>query len=198
MSRPDAKRRGQRTRDRRGEATVVVGFTGYSGVGKTSLLVRMIDALRRRGYAVGAVKHSSHGFLADRPGKDSFRLYESGAAAVALVSREQIATFTRCDPAGQTEVSLAAAMETLPRGLDVVLAEGFSWEPIPRVVLYPEEKEPDPDRPSQGEVIARVPVPAALPGSAPVFRPEQIEELLRKIEERVPGIRTQNGEEIHP
>jgi molybdopterin-guanine dinucleotide biosynthesis protein B len=37
----------------------VVGFVGPSGVGKTTLLERMIDALRRRGVAVGAVKHAS-------------------------------------------------------------------------------------------------------------------------------------------
>jgi hypothetical protein len=80
----------------------------------------------------------------------------------------------------------------------VVLAEGFSWEPIPRVVLYPEDKEPGLDRPSRGEVIARVPVPAAAPDSPPVFAPEQIEALLHEIEQRLAGPATHDSEEIHP
>jgi molybdopterin-guanine dinucleotide biosynthesis protein MobB len=176
---------GQDTRRSLSGAAVVIGFAGHSGVGKTSLLVSLIEPLRARGYAVGALKHSSHGFLADRPGKDSYRLYESGAEAVALISREQIATFTRTDPVAEGEVSLSAAMATLPKGLDVILAEGFSWEAIPRVVLHPEDKEPSPDHVSHGEVMTCVPVPAAAPGSPPVFDPEQIEELLRVIEERI-------------
>ena len=79
------------------EGPLVVGFVGPSNVGKTSLLERLIPALAARGLSVAAVKHSSHGFAADRPGKDSHRLYTAGAAAVALISREQLATFTRRD-----------------------------------------------------------------------------------------------------
>jgi molybdopterin-guanine dinucleotide biosynthesis protein MobB len=198
MSRPYSEASDEKAAGSRGGAATLIGFAGHSGVGKTSLLVSLIGALRRRGYAVGALKHSSHGFLADRPGKDSYRLYESGAEAVALISLEQIATFTRSDPAVEGEVSLAAAMATLPAGLDVILAEGFSWEPIPRVVLYPEEKEPSPEHLSRGEVIALVAVPAAEPECPPVFAPQQIQELLEKIEERIAGSRKHDIEEIHP
>ena len=60
----------------------VVGLVGRSGSGKTSLLESLIPALTARGLAVGAVKHTSHGFTADRPGKDSYRLYESGAESL--------------------------------------------------------------------------------------------------------------------
>jgi molybdopterin-guanine dinucleotide biosynthesis protein B len=163
----------------------VVGFVGPSGVGKTSLLERLVEALSRRGLAVAAVKHASHGFLADRPGKDSYRLYEAGAEAVALISREQVATFTRAAGRGAKEVSIAAVLEGLPQRLDVVLAEGFSWESIPRVVLFRSGEEPASEHVERGEVLARVCAPRAPEGEPPAFSDTLIESLIRLVEARI-------------
>jgi len=146
---------------------LVVGFVGPSNVGKTSLLERLIPALAARGLSVAAVKHSSHGFAADRPGKDSHRLYGAGASAVALISREQLATFTRREVAAGDEVSLDAALAGLPDGIDVVLAEGFSWEPIPRVVLRSDAEEPPAAHLESGEVLEVVTLPATTDGGRP-------------------------------
>ena len=133
------------------------------------------------------VKHASHGFLADRPGKDSYRLYEAGAEAVALISREQVATFTRAAARGAKEVSLVAALEGLPRALDLVLAEGFSWEPVPRVVLFRSGEEPAPEQVERGEVLARVCAPSAPEGEPPAFSDTLIESLIGLIEARIGG-----------
>lgn len=163
----------------------VIGFVGPSGVGKTTLIERLIPELERRGFAVGAVKHASHGFLADRPGKDSHRLYESGASAVALISRDQVATFTRAPRHSDTDVQLACALATLPRNLDVVLAEGFSWEPIPRVLLVPRAEEPRREHLDSGEVLAQILVPASSPGKQPVFSDPLIESLVQAVMDRM-------------
>jgi len=166
-------------------AIPVVGFVGPSGVGKTSLVERLVAELTRRGLSVGAVKHASHGFLADRPGKDSHRLYESGANAVALISREQIATFARAERGVGGEVSLAAALATLPGDLDLVLAEGFSWEPIPRVVLLRDDEEPAPAQVESGEVLEVVNVPDPPFGDRPEYPEALIETLTHMLEARV-------------
>jgi molybdopterin-guanine dinucleotide biosynthesis protein MobB len=166
-------------------ATPVVGFVGPSGVGKTSLVERLVAELTRRGLSVGVVKHASHGFLADRPGKDSHRFYESGADAVALISREQIATFIRVKRGVGEEVSLADTLATLPAGLDLVLAEGFSWEPIPRVVLVREDEEPAPAHVENGEVLEVVSAPSPPYDDKPEFPGALIEALSRLLEARV-------------
>jgi molybdopterin-guanine dinucleotide biosynthesis protein B len=170
----------------------VVGLVGRSGSGKTSLLESLIPALTARGLAVGAVKHTSHGFAADRPGKDSYRLYESGAEAVALISQQQIACFTRRDFERDAGPRLAAVLAALPHGLDLVLAEGFSWEAIPRFVLVPESEDPLPNHFEHGEVLGIVHVPRAREGQKPAF-PRDLVDSLADALARHAGEQRRNG-----
>lgn len=157
----------------------LVGFTGPSGVGKTSLLESVIAELDRRGLAVGVVKHSSHSVVTDRPGKDSYRLYHSGAAAVALTMPDQVATFSRRDGASPR---LADAIATLPEGLDVILVEGYLSEPIPRYVLLPHD-HPAPGRYLESHHVLRViDVPAPPANAPPSFSAELVAELATEIE----------------
>jgi len=166
-------------------AAAVVAVVGRSGAGKTSLLERLLPALAARGLRVGAVKHASHGFLADRPGKDSHRIYESGARAVALVSCEQLATFTRLDGPGAGEPSLAAALRALPPDLDLVLVEGFSWEPIPRIVVVGAGEAPDREHLARGETLAILEGTPCPERRCSEFPGALVEELARAIQARV-------------
>jgi molybdopterin-guanine dinucleotide biosynthesis protein B len=170
----------------------VVGLVGRSGSGKTSLLESLIPALTARGLAVGAVKHTSHGFAADRPGKDSYRLYESGAEAVALISQQQIACFTRRDSERDAGPRLAAALAALPQGLDLVLAEGFSWEAIPRFVLVPESEDALPNHFEHGEVLGIVRVPRPREGQKPAFPSDLVDSLTDALAHHA-GERRRNG-----
>jgi molybdopterin-guanine dinucleotide biosynthesis protein B len=149
-----------------GRRPVVVGVVGFSGSGKTTLLERLLPALAARGLAVGALKRASHGFEADRPGKDSHRLYTAGADAVALVSDAQLACFVRRPSA--TPVGLEEALGALPAGLDLVLVEGFSWEPIPRIVVRGAER-PAAEHLEPGPVLEVVRLEPPPPGAPPVI-----------------------------
>ena len=64
----------------------VVGLAGWSGAGKTTLVVRLVPELVRRGISVSTMKHAHHGFDVDQPGKDSYRHREAGATEVLVAS----------------------------------------------------------------------------------------------------------------
>lgn len=159
----------------------VIAVVGASGSGKTTLLEALVPALRARGLRVGVIKHASHGFEADRPGKDSHRLYRAGADAVALASRRQVALFL--PRAHDGDPPLSDALAALPAGLDLVLAEGFSWERVPRVVVRRKgaARRLDVER---GEVLARVETPTPPPDGPPPFDPARIRALAARIAER--------------
>ena len=99
----------------------VVSFFGYSGSGKTSLLVRVIPALKERGWRVAVIKHAHHGFDIDVPGKDSYRLSEAGCDVVAVSSPEKMVIIERTG----TEYSLEQLIPVVSRKVDIVLVEGF-------------------------------------------------------------------------
>lgn len=50
----------------------VVGFAGFSGAGKTTLIEQLIPLLRVQGLRVSVLKHAHHRFDIDQPGKDSW------------------------------------------------------------------------------------------------------------------------------
>ena len=56
----------------------VIGFAGWSGAGKTTLIVRLIPELNRRGFSVSTIKHAHHNFDLDQPGKDMVRASRRG------------------------------------------------------------------------------------------------------------------------
>jgi molybdopterin-guanine dinucleotide biosynthesis protein B len=60
----------------------VFGIAGHSGMGKTTLLERLVPALSARGLVVSLIKHSHENIDIDRPGKDSYRLREAGCMEV--------------------------------------------------------------------------------------------------------------------
>ena len=68
-----------------------VSFVAKSGTGKTTLLEKVIARLKERGYRVGAIKHDTHRFDIDRPGKDSHRLTSAGADTMLISSPEKLA-----------------------------------------------------------------------------------------------------------
>src|SRR5262249_17092788 len=67
-------------------AMQVLGLTGWSGAGKTTLIVKLIPELVGRGLKVSPIKHAHHAFDVDKPGKDSYRHREAGATEVLVAS----------------------------------------------------------------------------------------------------------------
>ncbi|WP_066260309.1 molybdopterin-guanine dinucleotide biosynthesis protein B [Hydrogenophaga flava] len=101
----------------------VVGFAGSSGAGKTTLIERLIPALKGRGLRVSVMKHAHCGLEIDQPGKDTWRHREAGAYEVLAASPERLVlqrSFER-----PQERSVHELIPALHPGVDWVLVEGW-------------------------------------------------------------------------
>ena len=122
----------------------VLGFCAWgSGVGKTTLLTRLIPELNKRGVRVSVIKHTHHRFDIDQPGKDSYKLREAGAVQMLLGSSQRWALMTelsRIQPDSTQkppETSLQTLLPQVDRRLvDLVLVEGFRDAAIPKIEIF--------------------------------------------------------------
>ncbi len=106
----------------------VISVVGRSGVGKTTALERIIRELKRRGYRVGTVKHDTHGFEVDKPGKDSWRHTQAGSDAVVISGPHRLALIRRLDQ----EMPLDEIVR-LMADVDLVLTEGYKRGDKPKI-----------------------------------------------------------------
>ena len=96
----------------------VLAVSGLHNSGKTTLLEKLLPALRSRGLKVGVIKHDGHDFTPDVPGTDSYRLREAGAEGVAVYSGQR---YLLTEAFRLTEQDLAGALRA-PR-----LRPGAAW-----------------------------------------------------------------------
>ena len=163
---------------RDGHGPPIVSIVGRSNSGKTTLLERLIPALRRRGYRVGTIKHHAHaGFEVDKPGKDTWRHAQAGAEAVALVAPGKMFLLRRTE--GELDLETVAAMMG---EVDIVLTEGYRWANTPKVEVVRAARSREPLCRSE-ELIALV-TDLPLEMGVPRFGLEEVEALANLLERR--------------
>jgi molybdopterin-guanine dinucleotide biosynthesis protein B len=111
----------------------VFGITGHSGMGKTTLLERLVPAITARGLVVSLLKHSHKNIDIDHPGKDSYRLRESGCKEVLLLGHQRWALMHELR--GTAEPPLDELLARLQR-CDLVLVEGFKGGDFPKLEVW--------------------------------------------------------------
>ena len=109
--------------------TMTIIVSGQQNAGKTTWVCALTDALQRRGLVVGTVKHTHHEYAV--VGKDSTRHQDAGAQRVLLVSPHGAATYD----AWEDEPDLLTLVMDRFVGFDVVLAEGYRGESLPKIVV---------------------------------------------------------------
>ena len=117
----------------------VISIVGSSGVGKTTLLEKLIPELAGRGFKVGTVKHDVHGFEMDKPGKDSWRHKHAGASTTVISSPNRIGIVM--------DVEYDHSLDELVpffSGMDIILTEGYKQDHKPKLEIFRPEitKEP--------------------------------------------------------
>jgi molybdopterin-guanine dinucleotide biosynthesis protein MobB len=106
----------------------ILSFVGKSGVGKTTLIEKLVAELKRRGYRIAVVKHHAHMTPIDGRGKDSWRFAEAGASVAIVSSPVEIVRFERV-PRELTLNEIAAQIVNV----DLILTEGFKREAAPKI-----------------------------------------------------------------
>lgn len=114
-------------------ATRIVSIIGRHNAGKTTLLVALAAEFSRRKFRVMTLKHGSHPATLDTEGKDTWRHWHEGKAERVLLEGpgERLLlerTSAEADP-------LTLARRYLD-GADIVLAEGFSAHPLPKIEVH--------------------------------------------------------------
>mgnify|MGYP005846421515 CR=1 FL=1 len=107
----------------------IVSFVGKSNVGKTTFLEKVVGELKRRGYRVATIKHDTHGFDLDKPGKDTWRMAQAGSDAVVISSPNKVALIGRTDH----DLSPDEIEAGLIRDVDIVLTEGYKRGDKPKI-----------------------------------------------------------------
>jgi molybdopterin-guanine dinucleotide biosynthesis protein B len=109
----------------------IISFVGSSGSGKTTLLERLIPELTRLGFKVGTIKHDVHGFEMDKPGKDSWRHKQAGAAVSMISSPVQIGMVMDVDHDHHPD-----ELSSLLSGVDIILTEGYKRKGRAKVEIF--------------------------------------------------------------
>jgi molybdopterin-guanine dinucleotide biosynthesis adapter protein len=108
----------------------IVSIVGKSGAGKTTLLEKLIRGLKTKGYSVGTVKHTHHGFHMDKKGKDSWRHRNAGSDATLVIAPGMIA-FVKDEELGVME-----EIQSYLSDMDIVLVEGFKRQKLPKIEIF--------------------------------------------------------------
>ncbi|MDP1942465.1 molybdopterin-guanine dinucleotide biosynthesis protein B [Rhodoferax sp.] len=144
----------------------VFGIAGHSGMGKTTLLERLIPELTARGLVVSLIKHSHKNVDIDRPGKDSFRLRESGCKEVLLLGNHRWALMHELR--GAEEPPLHQLLDRMQH-CDLVLVEGFKDGDFPKLEVWRRDVGKPPLWPDWPGIVAIAGDAPAASVATPVF-----------------------------
>jgi molybdopterin-guanine dinucleotide biosynthesis protein B len=111
----------------------IFGIAGWSGSGKTSLMVRLLPELIAMGLRVSTMKHAHHAFDVDQSGKDSYNHREAGASEVMITSANRWALMH--ENRGDAEPSIDELVRHMTP-VDLLLIEGFKRSPHPKLEVF--------------------------------------------------------------
>jgi molybdopterin-guanine dinucleotide biosynthesis protein MobB len=150
----------------------VVALVGGHNAGKTTLIEELLPLIERRGFLVGAVKHTSRDAEDDIPGKDSQRIAGAGAAVSAFVTPGRT-TSRRFGSEEPLEEVLAREF----RSCDLVLVEGYKSLAFPRIEVV----RVGAPRPLVASPAARISDGPEEADGVPTYRFDEGEKIVRAI-----------------
>lgn len=110
----------------------IVQIIGRPGAGKTTLVAELVRYFTGQGLCAGTLKHSSHAYELDRPGKDSHVHRHAGASPAAMVNAEMAALYFPASDLTRPE----KLIQTYYCHADLVLIEGWISGPYPKIEIW--------------------------------------------------------------
>lgn len=116
----------------------MIGFSAYSGTGKTTMLTQLIPLLKREGLRIAVIKHAHHDFDLDQPGKDSYELRKSGADQTIICTYTRMARIIEFETPEEEPDLQQIAGELDPASIDLILVEGYKQSSFDKIELHRE------------------------------------------------------------
>ena len=114
----------------------IVSIVGKKNTGKTSLTVKVIEELTKRGYNVASIKHSHHSIEMDKENTDTWKHKQAGANLVVGVGST---TFFNA----RQEMDLNRILFLIKHmaNFDFVIIEGYKRYNYPKIITSPDVKD---------------------------------------------------------
>jgi molybdopterin-guanine dinucleotide biosynthesis adapter protein len=113
-----------------GEAMIpVISFVGFANSGKTTLVTRVIEELKKLNISVGTIKHHHGELELDTPGTDTWKHKASGADVVVLATSNQL-YLTKKIIEPRLEDALALIID-----VDIIIVEGYKKAKVPKIEI---------------------------------------------------------------
>ena len=113
----------------------IVSIVGKSKSGKTSLIEKLVQELKSRGYRVATIKHTPQGMTFGEPDKDSWRHIQAGSEATVISSPDKIVLIKPV----ASEVTLDGIAHLLGEDYDIILTEGYKQGNAPKIEVHRKE-----------------------------------------------------------
>ncbi len=104
---------------------LIISIVGKSDSGKTTLILKLIPELKKRGHRVAVAKHCPHGFDLDIEGKDSWKFTQAGGEGILLTSPGSLALLR---PEKNPLNNVEERLQNYFSDIDIVLMEGYNDE----------------------------------------------------------------------
>lgn len=136
-----------------------IAISGFKKSGKTTLIESLVPVLRGQGLRVGAIKHQNETVEPERPGSDTQRFWQAGAAAAGYDGQsifwqtaggplqvESAGAFSRysTDNPEEADQILSELIRRLEECADLILIEGFKKCSADKIWLRKEGEEKPP------------------------------------------------------
>ena len=110
----------------------ILCICGIKNSGKTTYIEKLLKEIKSHGKSAAVIKHDGHDFEGDRPGTDTYRYHQAGAAATAIFSKNRY--MINADE----EIDLQQLINGFSDA-DVILVEGMKQSELPKIEIVREK-----------------------------------------------------------